>query len=89
MIDDQEWQDLTNASYIDAYEAQQIIVLNSSGAGRAVLVHLRDARSGTVYEFCLTKEIATSLGWELIGHAQDLVAKCFPELFDELDEEES
>ena len=88
MIDDDEWHDLTNSTFVDAYNVQQIVILNEAGAGRALLIHLRDARSETVYEFCLSKEMSNQFGWELLGHANDLIAECFPELFDEVADDE-
>lgn len=88
-MDNDGWRDVEDAIHVDAYDCQQVIMINSVGVGRHVLLHLRDVKTESVYEFLLPLSVSAPLGWEMSGHSADLFHRCFPELFDtELEDDE-
>lgn len=78
MSEPDEWYDLSGTTPVDAFNVTGVLTMDQNGAGRFVLVSLRDERDGNLYMGLLDPKLAGQLGWEMTG-----IANGYAELFED------
>lgn len=68
MIDD-VWYDLSNTIVVNAYSVLPIYTMDNDGAGRAMLISVRDQRTDELTLMAFPPALAGQLGWEIVGLA--------------------
>lgn len=77
-MDEDEWYDLSSTIPINAFNVTPLLTMDSEGAGRAVLVSLRDQRNDELMMLMMSPALAGQLGWEMTG-----VANNYAEMFED------
>lgn len=78
MSEPDEWYDLSGTTPIDAFNVTGVLTMDVNGAGRAVLMSVRDERNGELFMALMSPDLAGQLGWEMTG-----IANGYAELFED------
>jgi len=62
-----EWVDLEAADTIVGYGVHAMTFVNSDGVGQACYLQLIEEDTGDVHSFLIEPELASRLGWEIMG----------------------
>lgn len=74
----EEWFDISATIPVSGYNVTGLFTLSSEGAGRGVMLSLRDQRTEELYIFVMSPQMAGLAGWEMTGVAND-----YAEMFEE------
>jgi hypothetical protein len=62
-----DWFPLDQATHPDGYQVNMLATMSATGAGRAVLLHLRNHETAEVAVYVLDPDFAGQVGWDLVG----------------------